>query len=213
MFERYTEQARRVIFFARYEASRLGCPNIETEHLLLGLLREDEPLANRFLSHAGVESIRQQIEGHTAVREKVSTSVDLPLSHECKRVLAFAAEEAVRLNHVHIGTEHLLLGLLREEECFAAEILYNRGTWLSRVREGIARPASVGGLLDRLQHGADDGPLGIPWKMVLASASWDGTVRVWDPFTGKELQTYEGHQSNVTSVAFSPDAGMLASGL
>ena len=128
MFERYTEKARRVIFFARYEASQFGSPYIETEHLLLGLLREDKALTNRFLrSHASVESIRKQIEGHTTIREKVSTSVDLPLSNECKRVLAYAAEEAERLSHRHIGTEHLLLGLLREEKCFAAEILHERG--------------------------------------------------------------------------------------
>ena len=83
MFERYTEKARRVIFFARYEASQFGSPYIETEHLLLGLLREDKALTNRFLrSHASVESIRKQIEGHTTIREKVSTSVDLPLSND-----------------------------------------------------------------------------------------------------------------------------------
>ncbi|MGZ5565057.1 MAG: Clp protease N-terminal domain-containing protein, partial [Chthoniobacterales bacterium] len=140
MFERYTEKARRVIFFARYEASQFGSPYIETEHLLLGLLREDKALTNRFLrSHASVESIRKQIEGHTTIREKVSTSVDLPLSNECKRVLAYAAEEAERLSHKHIGTEHLLLGLLREEKCFAAEILHERGLRLSAVREELAR--------------------------------------------------------------------------
>lgn len=143
MFERYTEKARRVIFFARYEASQFGSPYIETEHLLLGLLREDKALANRFLrSQANIESIRKQIETQTTVREKVSTSVDLPLSHECKRVLAYAAEEAERLNHKHIGTEHLLLGLLREEKCFAAEILHERGLRLSTVREEIARTTS-----------------------------------------------------------------------
>lgn len=112
MFERYTEKARRVIFFARYEASQFGSPYIETEHLLLGLLREDKALTNRFLrSHASIESIRKQVEGRTTIREKVSTSVDLPLSQECKRVLAYAAEEAERLSHKHIGTEHLLLAL------------------------------------------------------------------------------------------------------
>ncbi|MCX6630409.1 MAG: AAA family ATPase, partial [Candidatus Solibacter sp.] len=143
MFERYTEKARRVIFFARYEASQFGSPYIETEHLLLGLLREDKALANRFLrSHAAVESIRKQIEGHTTIREKVSTSVDLPLSHECKRVLAYGAEEAERLGHKHIGTEHLLLGLLREEKCFAAEILHERGLRLSTIREELARSQS-----------------------------------------------------------------------
>src|SRR6266446_2369531 len=143
MFERYTEKARRVIFFARYEASQFGSPCIETEHLLLGLLREDKALANRFLrSSASVESIRKQIEAHTTLREKVSTSVDLPLSHECKRVLAYGAEEAERLNHKHIGTEHLLLGLLREEKSFAADILHERGLRLSQVREEIARSSS-----------------------------------------------------------------------
>src|ERR1700712_1164790 len=140
MFERYTEKARRVIFFARYEASQFGSPYIETEHLLLGLLREDKALTNRFLrSHQSVESIRKQIEGHTTIREKVSTSVDLPLSNECKRVLAYAAEEAERLSHKHIGTEHLLLGLLREEKCFAAEILTERGLRLPAIREELQR--------------------------------------------------------------------------
>ena len=69
MFERYTEKARRVIFVARYESRKFGSPYIETEHLLLGLLREDKALANRFLrSDSAVESIRKQIEGHTAPR-------------------------------------------------------------------------------------------------------------------------------------------------
>jgi len=140
MFERYTEKARRTIFFARYEASQFGSPYIETEHILLGLLREDSALANRFFrSHA--LSIREQIEGHTASGEKVATSVDLPLSHECKRVLAYGAEEAERLNHKHIGTEHLLLGLLHEEKCFAARLLHEQGLTLNSVREQVQQSA------------------------------------------------------------------------
>src|SRR6185437_12066035 len=140
MFERYTEKARRVIFFARYEASQFGSPYIETEHLLLGLLREDKALTNRFLrGHASVESIRQQIEQNTLVREKVSTSVDLPVSDEGRQVLAYAAEEAEVLSHKHIGTEHLLLGLLRVEKSFAAAMLTERGLRLSAVREELAR--------------------------------------------------------------------------
>src|SRR5947207_15502572 len=123
MFERYTKKDRRVLCLARYEASQFGSPYIETEHLLLGLLREDKALANRFLrSHAAIESIRKQIEAHTTIREKVSTSVDLPLSHECKRVLAYGADEAERSNHKHIGTERLLLGRAREEKLFGAEL-------------------------------------------------------------------------------------------
>src|SRR5271155_5245923 len=140
MFERYTEKARRVIFFSRYEASQFGSPYIETEHMLLGILREDKALTNRFLhSHASVESIRRQIEGHTTIREAVSTSVDLPISNECKRVLGYAAEEAEGLGHKHIGTEHVLLGLLREEKCFAAALLTERGVKLLALREELAR--------------------------------------------------------------------------
>jgi len=88
MFERYTEKARRTIFFGRYEASQFGSPYIESEHLLLGLLREDKSLANTFLSsHGAVESVRKQVEERTVIRARVSTSVDLPLSNECKRIL------------------------------------------------------------------------------------------------------------------------------
>jgi ATP-dependent Clp protease ATP-binding subunit ClpA len=137
MFELYTEKARRVIFFARGAASQFGSPYIETEHLLMGLLREDKALANRFLQ-SQVESIRKQIDEHTTIREKVPTSMDLPLSRECVRVLEYAAEEAERLNHKHIGTEHLLMGLLREEKCFAAEILHERGLQLSTIREQLS---------------------------------------------------------------------------
>ncbi len=140
MFERYTEKARRVIFFGRYEASQFGSPFIETEHLLLGLLREDKALTNRFLrSHASIESIRKQVQERTTIGEKGSTSVDLPVSQECKRVLAYAAEEAEKLSHKHIGTEHLLLGILREEKSFAAEILHERGLSLATAREEVGR--------------------------------------------------------------------------
>src|SRR6516162_4243279 len=116
VFERYTEKARRVIFFARYEASQYGSPYIETEHLLLGLMREDKALANRFLRQQGsIESIRKEIEARITIRERISTSVEVPLSAECKRILNSAAEEAERLGHKHVGTEHLLLGILRRE--------------------------------------------------------------------------------------------------
>lgn len=140
MFERYTERARRAIFFARYEASQFGSVTIETEHLLLGLIREDKILTNRFLQNqASIESIRKEIEGRTPLRERVPTSADLPLSSECKRILAYAAEEAERLNHQHIGTEHLLLGILREENSLAAQLLWERGVRLNAVREELAR--------------------------------------------------------------------------
>jgi ATP-dependent Clp protease ATP-binding subunit ClpC len=105
VFERYTEKARRVIFFARYEASQYGSPYIETEHLLLGLMREDKALANRFLRQQGsIESIRKEIEARITIRERISTSVEVPLSAECKRILNMAGEEAERLGVKHVGT-------------------------------------------------------------------------------------------------------------
>jgi len=141
MFERYTEKARRVIFFARYEASQFGSPYIETEHMLLGVMREDRAFTHRYLRGASrAEAIRAQIEAATTKREKTPTSVDLPLTNECKRVLAYAAEEAERLSHKHIGTEHLTLGLLREENGFAAQILAEHGVCLSALREDLAVP-------------------------------------------------------------------------
>lgn len=142
MFEKFTEKAKRVLFFARYEASQLGSPYIECEHILLGLLREDKNLANRFLSKPiSVDSVRKEIEGRTMVREKVSTSIELPFSNESKRVLNFADEEAERLSHKYIGTEHIFLGLLREERSVAGEILREKGLRLSIVREELARAA------------------------------------------------------------------------
>src|SRR5215211_7012118 len=117
MFERYTERARRVLFFARYEASQLGGLSIETEHLLLGLIREGKGLTSRIFAraHLSLENIRREVEGRSIFREKVSTSVEIPFSAEVKRALGYAAEEADRLRHNYVGTEHLLLGILREE--------------------------------------------------------------------------------------------------
>lgn len=141
MFEKYTEKARRVIFFARYEASQFGSPYIETEHLLLGLIREDKNLTTRFFpkANATIQDIRREIEGRTLIREKVSTSVELPFSEESKRVLNSAAEESERYSHKNIGTEHILLGLLCEERSIAAEILREHGLRPGMIREELSR--------------------------------------------------------------------------
>ncbi len=103
-----------MIFFARYEASQYGSPYIETEHLLLGLLREDRALVKRFLREVhSEEGIRAEIERHITRGERISTSVEVPLTLESKKILNLAAEEADRLGHRHIGTEHVLLGAWR----------------------------------------------------------------------------------------------------
>src|SRR5579864_4727034 len=182
MFERYTERARRVIFFARYEASQFGSTTIETEHLLLGLIREDKNLTNRFLRNSSsIESIRKEIEGRTTIREKVSTSIDLPLSNECKRILAYAAEEAERLNHRHIGTEHLLLGILREEKCVAAEILHERGLRLNAIREELARSVVDRQTLIKPK----ETPLLSEFSRDLTQAAMDGIL---DPLVGRDAE-------------------------
>jgi ATP-dependent Clp protease ATP-binding subunit ClpC len=182
MFERYTERARRVIFFARYEASQFGSTTIETEHLLLGLIREDKNLTTRFLRNSSsIENIRKEIEGRTTIREKVSTSIDLPLSNECKRILAFAAEEAERLNHRHIGTEHLLLGILREEKCVAAEILHERGLRLNAIREELARSVVDRQTLIKPK----ETPLLSEFSRDLTQAAVDGSL---DPLVGRDAE-------------------------
>ncbi|HKQ89611.1 MAG TPA: Clp protease N-terminal domain-containing protein [Blastocatellia bacterium] len=145
MFERYTEKARRVIFFSRYEASQFGASQIEAEHILLGLIREDKKLTARFFhrSHANVELIRKEIENRTVMRDHISSQIDLPLSDGAKRALSFAAEESELLGNRHIGTEHLLLGLLREENSIAAEVLCARGLELTSIRKDFMRPANL----------------------------------------------------------------------
>jgi hypothetical protein len=132
MFERYTEKARRVIFFARYEASQYGSPEIDTEHLLLGLIREDKALY-RWLPKTDLQTIRQRVDEHSTKRPPTSTAVDLPLTNTAKRVLKHAAVEAERLANKYIGTEHLLLGLL-DEDSFAAELLREGGADAAKLR-------------------------------------------------------------------------------
>lgn len=144
MFESYTERARRVIFFARLEASRYGSPSIRSEHVLLGLLREDRVLMERFLGTSDFASeIRKEIEALIIRRERIDTAVEMPLTDESKNILNYAAEEAERLEHRHVGTEQLLLGILRTEGCLAAQILEERGLKLAEIREQL--PKNRGG--------------------------------------------------------------------
>jgi 1-pyrroline-5-carboxylate dehydrogenase len=143
MFERYTEKARRVIFFGRYEASTVGSKYIESEHLLMGLLREDKAMARRIAgsgrAHEAVEAIRSEVHKFWEARGTTSTSVDLRLSEDSKLVLRYSAEEAEGLKHRHIGTEHLLLGMLRTEGCFAQKLLIERGVKLGELREELRK--------------------------------------------------------------------------
>ena len=183
MFERYTERARRVLFFARYEASQLGSISIETEHLLLGLIREGKGLTSRLFarSHLSLENIRKEIEGRTVFREKVSTSVEIPFSTETKRVLQHAAEEADRLLHNYIGTEHLLLGILREERSVAASILFEKGMRLTGVREDIVQLLNEKTTLTRVK----ETPLLAEFSRDLTEAAMKNRL---DPLVGRRVE-------------------------
>src|SRR5688500_10831308 len=167
MFGRYSESARRALFFARYEVSHLGATELGTEHLLLGLMRESQGPVARIMAaaHVSFDRLRREIEGRSAFRERTATSVEIPLGAETQRALQFAAEEADRLSHSYIGTEHLLLGLLRDETSLAASILIRHGLRPDDVRNDLLKllaeppspsipsaPVDVSEQIDRITH-------------------------------------------------------------
>ena len=137
MFERYNDKARRVIFFARHEASGFGRDQIEADFLLLGIAREDPGLCVRWLG-ANYADLRETLAGLYTTGERIGTSVDLPLSGESRRVLAHAEEEAERMASRQITPEHLLLGLLREPGCEAAKMMTARGGDVATVRAAVS---------------------------------------------------------------------------
>jgi hypothetical protein len=146
MFERYTEGGRRVVFFARYEASTFGSPYIETEHLLLGILREDKVFVREVMPEIDYDSAKRALSNEISNRPKIPTSVDLPLSGQSKKVLGFAMGEADRLGAKHIGTEHLLLGLLHNKDLLSAKVLAQLGVKIESLRKHLeALPPRVFG--------------------------------------------------------------------
>ena len=142
MPERFTETARRAIFFARYEASLLGMDAIEPEQLLLGLLREDRRLKQTLFQTRRLtfESVRKGILDQLGSFKRSSPPIDLPLSSTLKKVLTHAEEEARNLRQDQIDTGHMLLGILREEESFAASILHMQGISPNQLREELTSP-------------------------------------------------------------------------
>jgi len=139
MFEKYSERARRALFFARYEASKLGSRVIESEHLLLGVLREGEESVTELLGRFQVrpEELRREIEGERPFVERISSTAELPLSEESKKILAYAAHEAESMGHAAVGCEHLLVGILRVEGSLGMRILHQHGLDVLAVREEV----------------------------------------------------------------------------
>ena len=138
MFERYTEPARRVIFFARYEATLFGSLVIELEHLLLGLLRESPNALKSFGAEEKVAEIRERMGKPVETQKRTPTFIDLPLSDQCRIALAYAGEETERLNTRFIGTEHILLGILRQADTHPGRVLKEAGLDAETVRDKLA---------------------------------------------------------------------------
>jgi len=138
MFERFTERARQVVVLAQDEARALRHNYIGTEHLLLGLLREDEGLAARALESLGitVEEVRTQVARIVGTGDEV-TPGQIPFTPRAKKVLELAMREALALGHDYIGTEHILLGLARENDGVAARLLLDLGVDAERIRSEV----------------------------------------------------------------------------
>src|SRR5215471_17612000 len=139
MFDRFTDRAKKVMSFARQEAMKFNHEYIGTEHILLGLVQEGSGVAANVLKHMSVdlEKIRHEVEKIVKTGPSMVTMGQLPFTPRAKKVLELSMEEASQLSHNYIGTEHLLLGLIRENEGVAAQVLMNLGLKLEEVREEV----------------------------------------------------------------------------
>lgn len=139
MIELCDEAARRALFFAKFESVRLGAPSVETEHLLLALIREPRGHTKNLLLRLPLTDVRDAVERRHST-QKTRMSVDTRFSAGANRVLSYAFDEADRLGYRHVCHEHLLLGILREKESLAATVLARHGMQLETAREQV-RPS------------------------------------------------------------------------
>jgi len=139
MFDKFTDRARKVMSLARAEAQRLGHDSIGTEHILLALIKEGSGVAARAMQNLDIDlkKVGEEVEKQIPSEPKPVAAGSLPFTPRAKRALEFAHEEAANLGHDYIGTEHLLLGLLREQEGLAARVLVNLGVRLDEIRDEI----------------------------------------------------------------------------
>jgi len=190
MFEHFSEKARRVVFFARYEASQFGASAIEVEHILLGIIREDGALIRYALPFSGdtTAELRRDIESRIPSGPKVPTSVDLPLSTDAKRALVNALDESKRLGHTQVTTGDELLGILGVEQSIAAAVLRERGLGLDRAREMLRQSSRT----EAAQPSPDPGQIsGLVGKYTKKAAlcfpiSWQWAARAEAPTVGPE---------------------------
>jgi ATP-dependent Clp protease ATP-binding subunit ClpA len=141
MYERFTDRARKVIALANQEAQRFNHEYIGTEHILLGLIKEGSGVGANVLKHFGIDfrTARLEVEKLIKAGPEMVTMGKLPQTPRAKKVHEYAVEEARNLNHNYVGTEHILLGLLREHDGTAAQVLMNSGLTLETVREEVLR--------------------------------------------------------------------------
>src|SRR6059058_2284763 len=181
MFERFTDRARRVVVLAQEEARMLNHNYIGTEHILLGLIHEGEGVAAKALESLGIslEAVRQQVEEIIGQGQAAPTG-HIPFTPRAKKVLELSLREALQLGHNYIGTEHILLGLIREGEGVAAQVLQKLGADLKRARDTVISLVSASGSAEGLQSSGR--PSGLSTLRVLrlaadaAAALGSGTV-------------------------------------
>ncbi|MCA9096465.1 MAG: NDP-hexose 4-ketoreductase, partial [Planctomycetaceae bacterium] len=139
MYERFTDRARKVMQLANQEAQRFNHEYIGTEHILLGLVKEGSGVAANVLKNLDIDlrKIRTEVEKIVQAGPDMVTMGKLPQTPRAKKVIEYSMEEARQLNHNYVGTEHILLGLLREQEGVAAQVLMNLGLKLEDVREEV----------------------------------------------------------------------------
>ncbi len=158
MFERFTDRARKVMALANQEAQRFNHEFIGTEHILLGLVKEGSGVGATVLKNFDVDikKLRLEVEKQVKSGPDMVTMGKLPQTPRAKKVIEYAVEEARSLNHNYVGTEHILLGLLRETEGIAAQVLMSLGLKLEDVRQEV---------LNLLGAGVDEGPAGLEMKI------------------------------------------------
>ena len=160
MFERFTDRARRVVVLAQEEARMLNHNYIGTEHILLGLIHEGEGVAAKALESMNIslEAVRQQVEEIIGQGQAAPTG-HIPFTPRAKKVLELSLREALQLGHNYIGTEHILLGLIREGEGVAAQVLQKLGADLNRVRQSVIQLLSgyAGGKGEQVSAGQGEG--------------------------------------------------------
>ena len=186
MYERFTDRARKVMQLANQEAQRFNHEYIGTEHILLGLVKEGSGVAANVLKNLDVDlrKIRLEVEKLVQSGPEMVTVGKLPQTPRAKKVIEYSMEEARNLNHSYVGTEHILLGLLREQEGVAAQVLMNLGLKLEDVREEVlnllghglegAEVGERGGRTGEESSGSSSGSAWVPPALASGRGSWRG---------------------------------------